>query len=678
MNGLLQRYLSVNDKARKWLWWLVVLGLIVSLPLVYKRGETERSTKNVEIVFDYRDLLEASAYRPNPEAYVQEKLKMLKDAGVGTMSVYESSLEELKNSRRIQVYTPQEYSLLTGKPLTPGENYTYLLFTSTESRDKLQPIIEKTYRDRLKANVSSWSYNNRPGLIINLPYEEANTKPMEPDPITMDMLQDQGFRLVARLSNRMQPYTEEELEGLLKKLSSRNIKRIVFDGNAVTGYDEDPAKNHVRETADLLKKYKMGTAVIDRLKAPQKGFTVSFAERLEYNIVRLFPLYDTEVNLKPELIEDKLVLAVKDRNLRMLFLNTKAAKDLDKGFVNDYLDNIVKSLTGSEEDGSEGAISRIERLGYDLGEAHAFVAYGETLDWLKPILLVAATALVALAIGLFVPALTTIAFVVGAVGALGLYVLNSSISLQAMAFFVGVCAPTLSTVLAIRYLRERRGLANGNGWVRATAVFLGTSLLTVAGVVYVVALLSGISYYLVLEQFRGVALLHLLPIALVGVYALLFAESHKPADIIARLRSILFAKITVVWVVLAAVFGGVIYYYLTRTGNEGQASQMEKLIRTYLENGLGVRPRFKEFVFAHPLFILAAYLFMRYKNAIYLFVGAVMGQLSIIDTFAHLHTPLYISLIRIGLGIAFGIVISLIYVAVWELLAKGWRRWAPK
>jgi hypothetical protein len=195
---------------------------------------------------------------------------------------------------------------------------------------------------------------------------------------------------------------------------------------------------------------------------------------------------------------------------------------------------------------------------------------------------------------------------------------------------------------------------------------------------YVVALLSGITYYLVLEQYRGVAMLHLLPIVLVGIYALLFADSSKLSDLIQRLRALLFAKITVLWIVLAAVFGGTIYYYLTRTGNEGQASQMEKLFRTYLENGLGVRPRFKEFVFAHPLFIFAAYLYMKHRNAIYLFAGAVMGQLSIIDTFAHLHTPLYISFIRIGLGIVLGIVISLAYVAVWELLAKGWRRWAPK
>ncbi|PYI51159.1 DUF5693 family protein [Paenibacillus flagellatus] len=672
---MLQQYGKVNDRVRKWLWILVVLGLIASTPLVYKRVQTERSTKNVEIVFDYRDLLEASAYRPNPESYVQEWLKTMKENGIGSMAVYESSLEELKNSRRIQVFTPQEYSLLTGKPPVPGENYTYLLFTSTEARDKLQPVIERTYRDRLKVTVSTWTHNNRTGLVIGLPYEEANTKPMEPDPMTMDMLQKEGFRIVARLSNRVQPYTEAELDDWLNKLSDRGVKRIVFDGNAVTGFDESPKPNNAPKMAALLKKYNMGTATIERLKAQQKGFTASFADKLDYNVVRLFPLFDTEVNLKPDQIADKLVLAVKDRNMRMLFLNTKAAKDLDKGYMNDYLDNIMNSLTGPD-----GAIPRIEKAGYQLGEAHAFVVYGESLQPLKLAVLVAGAALIALTIGLFFPALVTAAFVIGTIGVLGLYVLSSSVGLQAMAFGAGVCAPTLSTILAIRYIRSRSGVAAGSNphWGRALLVFAATSVLTLVGVVYVVALLSHINYYLVLEQFRGVALLHLLPMAFVGVYALLFAESNRLSDVVARLRTILLAKITVLWIVLAAVFGAAVYYYLTRTGNEGQASELEKVWRAFLENGLGVRPRNKEFLFAHPLFILAAYMFMKYRNAIYLFAGAVMGQLSMVDTFAHLHTPLHISFIRVGYGIVFGIVISLVYVAVWELLARGWRRWAPK
>lgn len=667
----------MNGRISKWLWWLVLLGLIATIPFVYNRMETERSTKNVEIVFDFRDLLEAAAYRSNPEAYINQRLTEMKAAGIGSMAMYESSLDELRTSRHIQVYSQQEYSLLTGKPLSPREAYTYLLFTSEEARNKIQPILEQTYSKRLGAAVSSWSYNNRPGLIIELPYEEANTKALEPNPILMDMLQKEGFQLVLRLSNRMQPYSEEELDSLLHKMSQRGIKRIVFDGYAVTGFDEEPEDNQVMTTAALMKKYEMGVAVIDRLKVQQRGMHTAFAKELDYNVVRLFPLYDTEVSQPPEAIADKLVLAVKDRNLRMLFLNTRAARDMEKGYIKDYIDPLLESLTGPEDAPGEGAVSRIEKLGYQLGEAHAFVPHGEVWKPLKPVLLVAGTALIALTIGLFFPPLVTASFAIGAVGVLGLYSLSQSLSLQALAFGVAVCTPILATILAIRYIRKQKW-SNGMRWLRSVAVFLGATILTLGGVLYVVALLSGVTYYLVLEQFRGVTMLHLLPIVLVAVYALLFAEVRTLREWADRLKRLLFTQITVFWVVLAGVVITTIYYYLTRTGNEGQASQVEKLIRTYLENGLGVRPRFKEFIFAHPLFIFAVYLYMKHRQAVFLFAAAVMGQLSIVDTFAHLHTPLYLSFARVGLGLAFGIIISLAYVAVWEMLVKGWRKWAPK
>ena len=670
---MLQRYIALNGKWKNWLWVLVAIGILVSLPLIYERIQTERSTKNVEIVFDYRDLLEASAYRPNPDDYIQQHLTKLKEAGVGSMAVYESSLNELELSRRLQVYNAQEYGLLTGAVAPLHDNYTYLLFANREAQERIQPILEEAFRTRLGVSVYPWSHKGRQGLVIELPFEEANTKPLQPDPITMDMLQEHGFRLIVRLSNRIQPFVPEEVESWLKAFSQRGIKRIVFDGVAVTGYDEDPENNQTKLMAELMVKYNMGTALIERLKVQQFGMTESFLERLDYNVVRLFSLFDTEARMRPEEIADKLVLGVKDRNMRILFLNIAAMRDTEKGYIKDSLDNIYDSLTGPGK-----AIERIQKAGYRIDEAHAFVVHGKTLEPVKPVLLASGAALIALTIGLFFPVLAIAAFVLGLIGIAGLYVLSHSLALQAMAFGVSVCAPTLATIMAIRWIGRKVRDQKKLGWGKSVLAFLGTTVVTGIGVLYIVGLLSDITYYLVLQQFRGVTLLHLMPILLVGAYALIFAEASGLQEVWQRLRAILMAKITVLWVVLAAVFGGIVLYYLTRTGNEGQASQLELAFRAFLENELGVRPRLKEFAIAHPLFILAVYLYARYRHAIYLFAGAVMGQLSIVDTFAHLHTPLYISLIRVLYGMAFGIVISLVFVAVWELLAKGWRRWVPR
>jgi len=117
------------------------------------------------------------------------------------------------------------------------------------------------------------------------------------------------------------------------------------------------------------------------------------------------------------------------------------------------------------------------------------------------------------------------------------------------------------------------------------------------------------------------------------------------------------------------------WYYLTRTGNSGHAFAFEKAARTFLANSMGVRPRTKEFLIAHPIFILGAYLSLRYRNARYIMIIGVMGQLSIADTFAHLHTPVLISMIRTLYGAVLGGIIGLIAIAGWEIAARGWKKW---
>jgi hypothetical protein len=133
--------------------------------------------------------------------------------------------------------------------------------------------------------------------------------------------------------------------------------------------------------------------------------------------------------------------------------------------------------------------------------------------------------------------------------------------------------------------------------------------------------------------------------------------------------------ITVLTVVAAVVIAGVGYYYLSRTGNSGQASGLELMFRSYLENTFGVRPRFKEFMLAHPIFLLGLFLALRYRWATVLMIVASIGQLSMVDTFAHIHTPLKLSAIRVLLGLGLGAAIGLIAICAWQIGEALWRRY---
>jgi len=58
-----------------------------------------------------------------------------------------------------------------------------------------------------------------------------------------------------------------------------------------------------------------------------------------------------------------------------------------------------------------------------------------------------------------------------------------------------------------------------------------------------------------------------------------------------------------------------------------------------------------------------------------LLVAGTIAQLSMVDTFAHIHTPFLLSLIRVLLGLGIGFLISLVAIGVWQIVEKLWERW---
>lgn len=676
-------YKAWNKRLQPILWWLVIIGLVAALPLAFVRERTETSTNHVEIVFNYRGLQDIAETQPNPQQFIEEHLGKMKQAGISSMAVFESSLQELWTAGRIEVFSSQEAMMLTQTMLPSNANFTYLLFEDTATQDKLEPIIRRSFMEDFGVKVSSWSFNDRNGLIIELGKDDALLRPMDPDPITMQYLKDHGFHLVARLSNK-RPFTSQRMDDLLANLTQNfGVTRLIVDGDAVPGLTDD--EDDLLRMADKMRKYHVGLATIELLKEPQKGFN-KLANMIAYDVVRLhsFTDRDTEKLMQPMLpgdlqklirtTADRFVLAVKDRNIRMLYLNAKVAISKDKKMVDHPLESLYESLIGPN-----GAIERIEKAGFTLGPAEPFEAnYSSFMQvWQKVasvLLLLCGVALIALMVSYFIPEAALLVFVIGLVGAGGLSILSNTLYSQGLALGTSIAAPTIAMILAICSFKHSQ-LKQRSPLLFALWMLIKTTAISLIGVVYLIALLNQIRYFLVLDQFRGVSLLHLAPIALTGIYVLLFSEKMTYAQRWNRLKELLSYRISVLWIVLAAIAGGAVLYYLSRTGNEGQVSSLELSFRSFMENTLGVRPRNKEFLLAHPLFVLGAYLAIRYKNALYLMLIGVIGQLSIVDTFAHLHTPIDISGLRVLYGVVLGIIISLILIGVWEIVTRSGKRW---
>src|SRR5690606_4062028 len=563
----------------------------------------------------------------NVSQFIDQKLLALKDAGVQSMSLYESSLRDLMQSGRLVYYSEKEMASLLSKVLDTNVNHTYVVFTGEHEAEMIKPIIEREY-ERQGVNVTDWTYEGKPALIIEEAVNAATLKTLDFDPIAVEKLSSYGFQIIARFSDRVQPYNMEMAEQQIKRLSEYGVTRIIFDGSKAKGATDQAELKSLNHFGALLKQHGMGVAAIENLKVPQAGMsTLSYL--LDYDVVRLYSLSENDsFTMTAEGMTDRFKLAAKDRNIRMFFLNVGIKANGNTGVLEHSADKLIETLSGEE-----GVIAQMEKAGYPDGMASAFQY--ENPSWTKLVRMIvalAAVAFITLLVGAFLPGTEIIVFVLGLLGSAGLYVLNSSLMEQALALGAAISGPTLGVIWMLnriysRTIGERRMLGNTNWTLSGTTPihdgtvetdrwifpelplsrrlgltlnwFIVGTIITLCAVPIVFGLLFNITYSLVIEQFRGVSLLHLGPIALVAIYVLLYRGQGAKGSI-TRLWKLLMTPISLLWVVVAVIVAAVGAYYLSRTGNSGQVSAIEMMIRQWLETTVGVRPRFKEFMLGHP------------------------------------------------------------------------------
>ncbi|OAB44829.1 DUF5693 family protein [Paenibacillus glacialis] len=677
-------YSQINRRMSRWLWCLVIVGLVASIPLVYHRMNTENTANNVEFVFNYKNLLQISDYKPNPKDFVDEQLTLMKQAGITSMAVNESTLNILKLSRRIELFSSHEATTLKQTQISPNENFTYILFSEQESEIEMKNMIEQSFK-RLNINIHPWTYNNQNGLIVEMPIADAALVPMDLDPITMTMLKNKGFHIVASLSNHRQPFSLEYMEDVLKDLDRFAVKSVIIDGTSVPGYSKDGQVDDISSVADLFNKHNLGVAFKEMQKTDPMGYD-TLSTQLDYNIFRLHNFTEKdasklvenvtlkELNNRIQRFSDRFVLAVEDRNIRMILLNSIPSQSEESGMYTNPLEHIYAIL-----DGTDGAIPRIQDAGFTIDSAHSFSLSNMNINSiLKIIIVLGSISLIAIMMSYFVPSYVLSIFILGLLGSVGIGILSSNLLYKMLALGVAISAPSIALFIAINWLRNKQNTkVSANPWF-AFILFLSTSLLSLVGGIFIVSLLDNITYLLYIDQFIGVRIASLIPIVLVGLYLIFFSEGLTFEGKILKARRLLSAHISVLWVIGAGFSLVVMLYYLSRTGNGGSVTSLELLFRSLLENTIGIRPRIKEFLFAHPLFILGAYLAIKQRpGALYILALGIIGQTSLVDTFAHLHTPFHISLIRAVYGVIFGAIVSLLYLGAWNVLENLWKKLSP-
>lgn len=223
--------------------------------------------------------------------------------------------------------------------------------------------------------------------------------------------------------------------------------------------------------------------------------------------------------------------------------------------------------------------------------------------------------------------------------------IDSIIGRQAIALLIALLMPVFAMLLLLPLLITKQG------WQEGIRIVLLFSLISLSAGLLISALLASPAFLVKVYQFRGVKLALALPLILTAIIYyrhIGFSSLYRSISWFLRPSKLIF--ITAAVIILAVI--------ILRSGDYGLLYlEFERNVRQFLEETLHARPRFKEFLFGHPLLFLAAASAASNLKNLAVVLGMV-GQVSIINTFAHAHTPIYLSLLRTGNGLLLGLLVG--------------------
>ena len=635
-------------------WFIVVAGVLCSLFLWGQRMQSEANYKNVQMVVNYSDIVAMANANDLTE---EEFAKALQERGVSAVLYKEWSLGSLNVNGQvaIEVGNNIEHASYVEKvskevPVSAANAYIALL-------DK---NIAVQVKDHVLEKVPGADYYPGQVDVITIPIMVPNgdsevvtalNKIKEIgagfDMASIARMSALGMDTVPQLRSWDNP-TDTSLRMAFDEIKAMpNLVYLLFNDKEIPGY---PQKN--RTVADLLKDDKGNTVVpVATIEfSDQKGLN-QLGVLLNKDVIRLHTISNGEMgSLTPDSALDRWMLAARERNMRSLLVR--------------FFDI---TTPGANLQGNLNYVASIQT---------GLIESGFTLDqpYEKPASIPASTILMAMVgtaviagvmlilLEMRLPKLSLLALIGGIAIWLALLLVNPTMAKKMMALLSVITFPTLSCLLIMK--PEARSIG------KSVVALLKLCAISYIGAVLMVGLLADILFMLKLDQFIGVKLAHVVPIVAVPFILYIWNE-EKPLTFVKQLlEKALDYKWTMLGVLVAVA--GVIY--LSRTGNSGaELSAAESMMRTFLNDVMGVRPRSKEFLIGYPFTLLLFWLGASRKNWI-LTIPAIIGQVSLVNTYAHIHTALIMSMQRSFNGLVLGIAVGLLLIIGVRMLFAIYRR----
>ena len=659
---------------------VILIGLAASLIINVRRHEAEQRNMTVDYAIDYESLLELAEREGLPPSKV---LADAKEAGFTSLAVYERTFKKMNLSGKatavpgasiLERYesgalASAEWRAMVERGEIVGTEVYVTSHDPLTYREVKEDLIRRLGADRVRAFVA----DGREALAVKAQYKSFEKMHLGMPTDEMRAVNEAGFTVIARPTNYVKA-TPEDVAAMFRRLDGIRVSELIFSGKEALGAPD--------AIDAVVEECRARDLTLGLIEAPtqlqfyeQKGL-LDMARKMDYRAARLYSIAKDEMEkiAIPVAIE-RWVNTDEERNIRVDLLRIFEKPELGK------------TLYETNMDYFRATRDALAAHGFSFGPASWFEPF-EPPRTLRALVMVGVAAAGVLYLSLVLPWLNRrpkaelMLFAAGALIMAVPVLMGHGGKIRLMASLASAnLFPSIAMLWMLDRIRDREpnpawplprliGAAVLALWVTGALSFIGAA--------YLSGSLSDVEYFLEVNIFRGIKLTFVMPLVLVAVgfmqrFDLFGGALAEGDDALAQIRRLMDRPVTVQ--MLAALFVALIagVIFIARSGhNMGMpVSGLELRFRAFLEQAMYARPRSKELLIGHPAFMLAAFAWARKWPSIVFFalvMAATIGQGSMVETFAHMRTPVMMSVAR-GIG---GIVLGAGIGAVLMIAAEAW------
>lgn len=673
-----------NFKYNRLLIVFIIIGLITAIAVNIQRYNIEKANMTVDMAIDYEDMIKLSQLEGVPLDTVLAKAK---SAGISSLAVYETTFEKLNENGKVMAIAGSSIIQNYYSGALTDPNWRQLVQNGTIKADDVYVVghDKQTYKEvkedlfrRLGIDrVNAIDVNGQEILSVKANYTDLLKMNLGMPTDEMKAVNDAGFYVLARPSN-YKNVSNEDIDAVFDRLKNFKVSEIVFSGSEALGGNE-----HTKRTIKHMKEQDITLGMIENVTQlqfyPQDGL-LDIARGLNYDAARLYTIpKDEQPKLKMDVAVERWANTDEERNIRIDLLRIYEKPEGDMSL----LDTNLKYISDTRD--------KLESKGFSIGPASHFESFFGN-KYLQAIMIFGVCSATVLYISLVCPAMTNrkqyiLLLILSILTILPVLIGKGAMARSVVALAAANIFPAIAMISQLDVIRRNRLIGKLKYTallIKAVKALVCASVISMAGAMFLSGILSDVEYFLEMSIFRGIKLTFVLPIILVAIaflkrFDIFGKEIVTPPAFKTQLKRILNITVTVKSLIGFFAVLVVAIIFIGRSGHTAgiPVPGIELKIRAFLEQAFYARPRSKEIFIGHPAFVIMLMAWYRkWPSGIFfvLSILATIGQGSMVETFAHMRTPMFMSLMRGFDGALWGLIIGCIIMGalyLWQYIASS-------